>query len=311
VEDRTIHTDRLVMRPLVDGDAEALYRTYSHPQATRFWCAPHVTVDDTRALIASELRGPGISWTVCLGGEHGSNEPSEPIGVVSYLGNVGVPGLGYIMHPDYWGHGYMAEAVRAALAYGFSNLGIDRVELWIAGDNLRSLRLAERLGFTYRGRFRQKYYHDPASHEKRVYGLHINEWRTGPDAKPEPIPPCYGLEPVLAVRNVGATAEWYRNQLDFVIYWLVDDPPTHGSVALCQWTPEGARIQLTQASEAINLPTGLSLYLFVGPDIDERYARCLARGVEIVRALDSFPWGMREFSVRDPNGYVLRFGTPA
>ena len=37
----------------------------------------------------------------------------------------------------------------------------------------------------------------------------------------------------------------------------------------------------------------------------------MAHGVEIVRALDSFSWGMREFSVRDPNGYVLRFGTPA
>ena len=67
----------------------------------------------------------------------------------------------------------MAEAVRAALDYGFANLGIDRVELWIAEDNLRSLRLAERLGFTYRGRFRQKYRHDPDSHEKRVYSLRV------------------------------------------------------------------------------------------------------------------------------------------
>ena len=144
-----------------------------------------------------------------------------------------------------------------------------------------------------------------------VYGLHINEWRTGPGAKPAPIPPCYGLAPVLAVRDVGTTAQWYRNQLDFVIDWLVDDPPTHGSVALCQWTPEGAHISSRNQAKQLACRQGYPCTCLSARTSTNGMPRCLTHGVEIVRALDSFPWGMREFSVRDPNGYILRFGTPA
>ena len=36
MEDRAIHTDRLVMRPLIDDDAAALFRIYSHRKQRAF-----------------------------------------------------------------------------------------------------------------------------------------------------------------------------------------------------------------------------------------------------------------------------------
>jgi RimJ/RimL family protein N-acetyltransferase/uncharacterized glyoxalase superfamily protein PhnB len=307
-DDRTLTTERLVLRPLALEDAPALHSIYSHPDAMRHWhTPPHERVDETREMVSEELRRDGQQWTIW----HRADD--RAIGVTGYLGNPGVPGFGYILHPDYWGRGYMTEAAGAALEYGFIRMGLDRVELWITEDNLASQRLAQRLGFTYRGRFRVRYHHNAASHENRVYGLTVEEWRAiRSDGQPISVhtaPPCYRVEPILAVPDVQQAAEWYRDRLEFTLDWLYGDPPTHGAVSLGQWTTEGARIQLSRTSEAISPTPGLALYLFVSTDIDARYARYQKRGVEIARPLDDYPWEMREFTVRDPHGYLLRFGT--
>jgi RimJ/RimL family protein N-acetyltransferase/uncharacterized glyoxalase superfamily protein PhnB len=289
-------------------DAAALHAVYSDDDAMRYWdTPPHATLDDTRACIERELSPDAACWWAL------SLDAAGPaLGVVGYLGNPDVPGMGYILHPHYWRQGYMSEAVRAALDYGFTALGLDRVELWINDDNLPSQRLAASLGFALRGRFRQRYHHHAHAHEKLVYGLHVSEWRDGALATPAHTPPnsVYSLQPILAVPDVQAAAAFYRDQLEFTVDWTYGDPPTHGSVSLGEWTTQAARIQLSHTDEPFDAATAVALYIFVGPDIDARYARYQERGVTIARELATQPWGMREFAVRDRNGYLLRFGTP-
>ena len=207
---QAINTDRLWLRPLNIGDTADLHQVYRHPEAMRFWdFPPHTDIAQTRILIESKLAGPGDTWTIYLkDGERG-------IGHVEYIGNPGVPGMGYILYPNYWRQGYMSEAVRAALNYGFDVFGLDRVELWINEDNLASQHLAEQVGFIRRGRFRQKYHHHESSHDKFVYGLHRDEWRRPKDEAPVPQHHAqfYALHPVLDVPDVQATANYYRDRL--------------------------------------------------------------------------------------------------
>jgi [ribosomal protein S5]-alanine N-acetyltransferase len=301
--DRTLVTERLILGPLGVDDAADLYPIYSDPETLRFWHhPPHLTVGETSAMIAGEI-APGRScwWTIW------QKRDDRAIGVVGYLGNPGVPGMGYILHRDYWGEGYMSEAVRAALDYGFGHLEVDRIELWIVRENLASRRLAERIGFTYRGRFRQKFAHAAQSHEMTVYGLLRYEWKGG---EPPPVQ-VYSMQPILAVADVEATAAFYRDKLGFSISFLYGDPPTYGAVAHQQWTPDGATIQLAQRDDVAKQPPAVGLYLFVGAGIDILYQRYQQKGVTIVQELETHPWGMREFAIRDGNGYLLRFGTPA
>lgn len=310
----TLFTSRLALRPLSPDDAHKLHDMYKNRAAMTYWHSPpHRTVDETREAISSMLTENARWWSVR------ERDKDDPIGVVGFLGNQGVPGMGYILHPDYWGRGYMTEAARSALEYGFNVLELNRVELWIQEGNTASERLAKRLGFRCLGRFRQKYAHQSNSHEKWVYGLHVDEWLQGHGhALPENIstspspksPIVYGLQPILAVSDVKKTAYDYRNRMGFHVEWLYGDPPTHGCVAYGQWTVEGARIQLTQGTVDPSATAALSLYLFVDDQIDRLYETCQANGVTIVSHLQSHPWGMREFKVIDLNGYALRFGTP-
>ena len=298
-----LKTDRLTLHPMSLDFAEDLYLVYSHPKAMRFMdTPPHTDVAETQAKIKSMMNDSACYWAICL-------PDGRAIGDLGYLGNPGAPGMGYILHPDFWRQGYTTEAVRAALEYGFTQRGLDRVELWINHDNEASQRLAQTLGFSRRGQFRMKYQHHTEAHDKIVYGLYRYEWQNLPAFTAKFPLSCYTIQPVLGVPDVEATATYYRDQLDFDIDFFYGDPPNHGGVSCCEWMTEGVRIQLSLNPDVDPAMSGVELYLFVGPDIDARYERYKARGVTIVREIDTMPWGLREFVIKDCNGYQLRFGT--
>jgi RimJ/RimL family protein N-acetyltransferase/uncharacterized glyoxalase superfamily protein PhnB len=301
-----IETERLILRPLAPGHAGALHEIYADSAAMRFWHEPpHRHAEQTRMMAERFIAGSERAWVLCR------KPGEETIGLVYYLGiNNGHAGMGYILAPRCWGQGLMTEAVRGALEQGFAHLGADRVELWIDARNLASQGVAARTGFKRRGVFRQRYPHAVQSHETLVYGLRIDEWQPGSASRSPPTIEAYSLNPILAVRDVVATAEYYRDKLGFAIAFLYGKPPTYGAVSISDWTGTGAGIHLSKA-DAPPPADGLALYLNVGPGLDRLYATYAARGVDLVGEVAQQPWGAREFALRDCNGYLLRFSTPA
>jgi ribosomal-protein-alanine N-acetyltransferase len=59
--------------------------------------------------------------------------------------------LGYTFDVAHWGSGYATEAAQCVFAYARDSLGIERVISVIDGDNVRSLRVAERCGLRREG----------------------------------------------------------------------------------------------------------------------------------------------------------------
>jgi len=43
-------------------------------------------------------------------------------------------------------------------------------------------------------------------------------------------------------------------------------------------------------------------------EIDESYEKAVAAGAELVKALATEPWGMREFGIRTVDGHRIMFG---
>lgn len=80
------------------------------------------------------------------------------IGQVTVTGIVG--GAARLCHVGYWidqrfaGQGFMPRAVAMAARYALEVLDLHRVEIAIRPENLASLRVVEKLGFTYEGRRR-------------------------------------------------------------------------------------------------------------------------------------------------------------
>ena len=59
--------------------------------------------------------------------------------------------LGYALGIRYWGQGYMTEAVRAVIRFGFEKMSLDVISATCYPDNLASRRVLEKCGFQYEG----------------------------------------------------------------------------------------------------------------------------------------------------------------
>lgn len=110
---------------------------------------------------------------------------------------------------------------------------------------------------------------------------------------------CVGIFPTLPVGDVKETADWYQDKLGFELRFFYGDPPTHGAVELGQ-----ATVHFYPGEPN---PDRHWLYFQV-EDVDEAYEWMSGNGVDTLDPPTTQPWHMREFNLRDPNGYHLRFG---
>lgn len=145
-----IRTERLLLRPLTTGDADALLAYRSRPDVCRFVPFEPMTRADLAERFAShwaatELTDEGRSLT--LGVVLAAT--GELIGDVILMWHSRIHGggeLGYVLNPDFGGHGYATEAAREVLRLGFDGLGLRRIVARIDERNTASARLLRRLG---------------------------------------------------------------------------------------------------------------------------------------------------------------------
>ncbi len=139
---------RLHLRPLEDGDVEAMHRLWTDADVRRFlWDDVVIPREQVAAIIAASAddfaqRGYGL-WDVWL------SSSGELVGFCGFRGSeTGEPELLYALAPAYWGCGLATEAAATALTYGFCQLGFPRVVAATDVPNRASVRVLERLGMT-------------------------------------------------------------------------------------------------------------------------------------------------------------------
>jgi RimJ/RimL family protein N-acetyltransferase len=79
--------------------------------------------------------------------------------------------MGYWLGKPNWGKGYATEAVKAVLAYGFTQRGLHRIYAGHFSNNPASGRVLQKAGMTYEGRLREHYvrFGEPVTLE--LYGI--------------------------------------------------------------------------------------------------------------------------------------------
>lgn len=114
-----------------------------------------------------------------------------------------------------------------------------------------------------------------------------------------------GLVPLLATGNLAQTIEFYERFLNFECRGKF---PKENPVWASLWNGT-VEIMFSQPNEHVDFEkpvlTG-SIYVTV-ERVDELWEN-LKDKVEIVYPVENFEYGMREFGIRDPNGYVLNLG---
>ena len=116
----------------------------------------------------------------------------------------------------------------------------------------------------------------------------------------------HGVQPVLPVSDVAASAAFFREILGFEIDFLEGDPPVHARVKVVGDWGHPVYIHLSLAEPQAVSPSG-EIRIHVGRDLDGLFEAYRRSGAEIVFAPTSQPWGLREFAVRELDQHVLRF----
>src|SRR5262245_2771768 len=106
---------------------------------------------------------------------------------------------------------------------------------------------------------------------------------------------------ILYVANLAASQRYYRDKLGFKIDWTDGDPPDFGAVSR-------GDTQLFMC-ERCQGHAGSWLWVFT-PDVDRLHAELVDRGAIIRQPPGDKPWGVREMQIADPDGNVLRVGSP-
>lgn len=108
--------------------------------------------------------------------------------------------------------------------------------------------------------------------------------------------------PILNVRDVAASLDFYIDELGFERPWHWGDPPTFGGVRSAD-----QEIQFCQDGQG-HPGTWLAVWV---DDVDAWYERLRTKAVDIRQPPTTFPWGVRELNVADPDGHRIRFSAEA
>jgi RimJ/RimL family protein N-acetyltransferase len=157
----SLSTERLLIRNLVPGDAEAFFAYKCRPECVRFQFWRPETIEEIKRFIdgmqSAGLNEPGawLQLAVCL---KESNAMIGDAGLHFSPDDDRQVEIGYTLSPDYQHRGYATEAVKAILDYLFSALGKHRVTASVDPRNTPSAAVLERLGFRKEAHFRKSVY---------------------------------------------------------------------------------------------------------------------------------------------------------
>ena len=164
----TLTTERLILRPWEESDAESLYEYAKDDRVGPVAGWPvHTSVENSREIIRTVLSEPE-TYAVCL------KEDNRAIGCVGLStgekSNIGLPDtegeIGYWIGVPFWGRGLIPEAVREVIRHAFEDLHLEALWCGYFDGNIKSKRVQEKCGF--------KYHHT----DKDIYWKQMDDIRT-------------------------------------------------------------------------------------------------------------------------------------
>lgn len=147
-----LQINSFTMRPLQASDLDSLAAIWADPEVTRFLPSRGVPISrenaekSLRAFINHwQQRGYGI-WAIV------ESNASQMVGYcgLRYLDELSEVEVLYGLAKAYWGRGIATQAAKAAVAYGFNVVHLDKLIALALPENLASRRVIEKTGLQYK-----------------------------------------------------------------------------------------------------------------------------------------------------------------
>ena len=146
---QNIETERLLLRRIDENDVEQVLALRGNPRAMKYIPRPLAkTKEDALEHIAmiedKIVNNTGINWGITIKGN------PKIIGIIGHY-KISPQNhraeIGYMLLPETNGKGYITEAIKAVVAYGFEQLNLHSIEAIIDPENIASERVLQKNGF--------------------------------------------------------------------------------------------------------------------------------------------------------------------
>lgn len=160
---KIIETSRLILRKFEYSDAEdVLYLWASKPEIQHMYSEPvYSTLEEVNCLLKKFISAYGnencYRWAII------DKADKRCIGQIAYYlvdAKNHFAEIEYCLATEYQKRGYMTEAVKAVLEFGFNKIDLHRVQISTKEINAPSKRVIEKCGFKYEGTLRDYFFFD-------------------------------------------------------------------------------------------------------------------------------------------------------
>jgi RimJ/RimL family protein N-acetyltransferase/GNAT superfamily N-acetyltransferase len=188
-----IHTRRLLIRPMIPGDAAGLAARRNDRQVAKYqdWALPY-PLERAEQLVSKvvEMQAPkNEQWWMAIVCDPNSGVVYGDLAVhLSWEGRTAE--VGYTFEAAHWGRGYAVEALTALVEHLFDGLGVTRVFGMLHPDNPASAMVMERTGFLFEGHTKSSFWLGDENSDDWIYGLTRPDWeiwRNRPQQSPRQV----------------------------------------------------------------------------------------------------------------------------
>ncbi|MBR7111307.1 MAG: GNAT family N-acetyltransferase [Clostridia bacterium] len=143
----TLETQRLILREWRKTDVSDLFDIMKNSSVIMGGWEPHSNINITGDVLNEYIESDD-RWAVSL------KDSKKVIGCVRVYpdnnrGNFYAKSINYVLSEDYWGNGYITEAMKRIIKYLFEELDIDLLSAFHYPDNIKSKKVLEKCGFEY------------------------------------------------------------------------------------------------------------------------------------------------------------------
>ncbi len=148
---KTFETERLILRPTLEDDAEFIYKLFNAPKWIKYIGDRQInTIEDARNYIKTKM----LTQRERLGYSNFTlirKSEKDKIGSCGLYDREGLEGIdiGFAFLPEYEGKGYAFESADKMKNIAFSEFGITEINAITRKDNLSSQKLLEKLGLNF------------------------------------------------------------------------------------------------------------------------------------------------------------------
>ncbi len=167
---KTIKTERLILRPLTIADADDAYEWLTDPQVTRFMSYLQFTSKQQVEEWLVSIKDEANIFAYCLA------DSGKVIGSggIAYHPEEKAYRLGYNLNRAYWGKGYATEAAGAMLKWAYTELGARDFCCHHANANVASQNVINKLGFIFDHYGQFSKYDNSETFDASFYVMHLD-----------------------------------------------------------------------------------------------------------------------------------------